>query len=241
MRKLVCFLSAICLVILMSITASAKDLDVSLSVRTTDSDSVVADVILGSEASVCGGEFLLSFDEDSVDCSGVESEKFDIETYKDDGKIRIALANDDCVKLRKNESVFSLKFKPQSKKNFDVQLESDCVIGQNLEKVALKHNSTKITVDVSDCDEYSRTSKEKPTSRNVEKDKSKITKKSNGANESDRKSSFLPIKVNGKGSGNGIAIAVCVLVVTAFLFGMGFRKYMISKQEDNNDTIKIEK
>ena len=236
MKKLFCFLTAICFAFLMSVTASAEDFDVELSVRDSTSKSVCIDVFLDAQTPVFGGEFTLSFDEDFVVYSDVDSEYFDAEAFVEKDKVKLIIANEECV-VFDDKPAFSVKLSRMSKDGFAFELTTEYLVNDMFEKIELENDSVKITVD-SKAVLVSDDSKEDKTVKGTQKDKSKITEIENDDTD---KSNVLPIKIQGKSMELSLLLAVGVLVIVAFLFGLVFRKYMASMQEDNNDTIKIEK
>lgn len=231
MRKLVCFILAVFFVFLASVTVGAENGSTTLSLKEADSKKVIFDVYLDTKVDVCGGEFTLSFDEDSAVYSGVDSEVFDVEAFAKDGKVNIAVATDDSVSLSKDKPAFSVKLSKKNKDSFKIKLETEYLIDDNFGKIEPEKNSTTLTIEGKAATSSKSAHKDKSEVEG-KTDKSEIIGKEDDTKDTD-KQRFLPIKVNGKGMSYGVLLAVGLLVVMAFLFGLVFKKYTSIEEKDN--------
>ena len=238
MRKLIRFLTAVCFMLLLSFTVNAETFEITMSVEKTGTKYVYLDAFVDSENPICGGEFTLSFDEESVCFSDVESDVFDVEASEYNGAVRIIVAKGEEIKTDDNKPTFCVQLSASEKEDFSVTLKTEYIINEMFEKITPENNCATVEIDgdsVSVSDEFQKAK----ASESNEKDKSDINEKVSVDKETDISTdkntdtkSLLPIKINGKDRGIGLLLAVGLLFVVAFLFGLFFKKIMTSKEEE---------
>ena len=148
MKKLFSFALCLMIVILSSITCSAKSVDVSLKAEKSGSKNSDVSVFVQSDTVISGGNFAISFDENAVSFKDVSSDVFEVDSYVENSKLEIIVASKTGVDVSENTGIFTVKFSRLSDSDFDITLETKSLVDKNLRDFSADISKVNCTVDV---------------------------------------------------------------------------------------------
>ncbi len=248
MKKRLCFVFCVILVILFCFTCSAQSVDISLDAEKSGRTGADVNVFVQSDTLISGGVFVVSFDDSVVRFNDVSSDYFEVDARIEDSTIEVVIASEESVDASAGIECFSVQFLRAYEDDFDISVEAKSLVGENLKSFIPDVPKVDYSVDVSSSTvkktEISANKETDKKSRSAEISKKVKAKKSTTQSSVDEKelsevtrsdTGSTVLKVDTPHRKPLFLIAmVFVMVVVAFLFGIVFRKHFFEKKDKND-------